>query len=52
MKSPHHTEDTEYDVSIVVDINKSKWQSNWAMKEFLSWGTGSLGRILTRKLPS
>jgi hypothetical protein len=36
----------------VVDINKSKWQSNWAMKEFLSWGTGSHGRILTRKLPS
>ena len=50
MKSPHHTEDTEYDVSIVVDINKSKWQSNWAMKEFLSWGTGSHGRILTRAL--
>lgn len=52
MKSPHHTEDTEYDVSIAVDINKSKWQSNRAMKAFSSWGTGSHGRILNRKLPS
>lgn len=50
-KSPP-TEDCECDVSTAADINKSKWQSDWAMKEFLSWGSGSHGRILNRKSPS
>lgn len=51
VRSPH-LQKTECDVSIAADINKSKWQSDWAMKEFLSWGTGSHERILNRKLPS